>query len=66
MADSRCTNYMSSRLFNENLMVNDAGINPFGEAENYRSWLMTKGTQDITKEYNCSVFEYKEDYAYPK
>jgi len=66
MADSRCTDFTSSRIYNDNLLTKDAQLNPFGESEKYRQWLQNKDIQDVTKVYTCSVFDYKEDYAYPK
>lgn len=58
MADSRCTDFVSSRLFN------DAVIAKFGvradDAHAYRMALQESSPETIFPEPACSIFSYKE------
>lgn len=66
MADARCTNYVSSRLYNDGILYTQAHLNPFDESTKYREWLQESDPEAVYPEPSCSVFNYKEDYHYPR
>ena len=58
MADSRCTDFLSSRLFNDALIAK-IGISP-DDAYAYRMALQDASPETIFPEPTCSIFSYKE------
>jgi hypothetical protein len=58
MADARCTDFLSSRLFNDAVMEK-LGVRP-DDAHAYRMYLQTVDTNRIWPEPTCSIFSYKE------
>jgi hypothetical protein len=66
MADARCTNYVSSRLYNDMIMVEDAHLDSFDKSTEYRAWLQSMDPDTFFGPRTCSVFDYKEDYQYPR
>ena len=58
MADSRCTNYLSSRLFNDGVIAK-FGSSP-DDAHAYRMALQNATPESIWPEPACSIFSYKE------
>jgi hypothetical protein len=58
MADSRCTDFLSSRLFNDALMAK-FGVGPY-DAHAYRMYLQTADQSKVWEEPTCSIFSYKE------
>lgn len=66
MADSRCTNFISSRLYNDELLVGVAQLSPYSGSEQYRYFLENQETEKFFAPPSCSLFLYKDDYSYPK
>ena len=66
MADSRCTNYLSNRLYTDLILYKDAKLEPFNQSTEFRAFLENQDADTFFKEPTCSIFNYKEDYSYPK
>ena len=58
MADARCTNYLSSRLFNDEI-IEKFGLQP-SDSHGFRMKLQNAEPEKIWPEPACSVFSYKE------
>ena len=58
MADARCTEYLSSRLFNDSL-IEKIGIRA-DDAHAYRMALQGSSPEKIWPEPSCSIFSYKD------
>jgi hypothetical protein len=58
MADSRCTDFVSSRLFNDALIAK-IGVSA-DDAHGYRMSLQMAEPSTIFPEPACSIFSYKE------
>lgn len=66
MADSRCTNWLSDRLYVDTILYEDAKLNPFNDSTQFRAFLQSLDPDTFFQKPTCSIFEYKEDYSYPK
>jgi len=66
MADARCTSYISSRIYNDELLTNVAQLSPYTGSEYYRYFLENQETDKLFAPPTCSIFLYKDDYSYPK
>jgi hypothetical protein len=67
MADSRCTNYQSSRIFNDDIL-SKLELNQFSDSEKYRAWLRTQDPETFSSTNNpmtCNIFTYKDDFTIP-
>jgi hypothetical protein len=66
MADSRCTNWLSDRLYVDTILYADAKLNPMDDSTKFRYFLQSLDADKFFNQPKCSIFEYKEDYSYPK
>jgi hypothetical protein len=66
MADSRCTNYLSTRIYNDTLLMETAHLNPYDDSTKYRTFLQNLDPESFFPQPKCSVFDYKEDFQVPK
>lgn len=54
MADSRCMDWTSDRLFNDKI-IEMAGISSTSDNLSYRQWIQTKAPEDIYGNFVCGI-----------
>jgi len=58
MADSRCTNWLSSRIATDTLLENSAQMDVFEDSAKFRVWMQHQEVSVVAPEGNCNLMEY--------